>query len=183
MYGLNIHLHSFSFDSNIVSPNDKIRVSITTIPEQNKQNFTIEAKKMNYVHHFFTVNITDQTKKVIFVFRKKSFIQNDPIIASTIIHDDQFPKILNDTSDTEMKTIDIYESLQKMKNHGIKSPNESRKVLGQMKVQLTLTEAYQTETITNRNVKAKSQDNMYNNNNNENQYQNEIYFIDNGIYN
>ena len=85
MYGLNIHLKSFKLNPKLASGNDKIRVSITTLPEKNKEAFVTEARQMNFVHHFFTINVTDQTQKIIFVFRKIEFF-DDPIIASTIVH-------------------------------------------------------------------------------------------------
>lgn len=195
MYGLNIHLISFTLEKNLISPSDKVRVSITTIPEENKQSFIIEANKMNYVHHFFTVNITDQTKKIIFVFRKKSFIQSDPIIASTVIHANEFPKSLNDQANTEIKTINIYESMAQINNFGYKYPYDSRRVFGQMQVQLVLTEAFPTKAFTSGgrgkvqngskygNVNSNKYNSKANDNNDENLYQNDIIFVDNGVYN
>lgn len=140
MYGLNIHLFSFKLFANNVHPNDKIRVSITSIPEENKQAFIIEAKKINDIHHFFTLNITDKTKKIIFVFRKKSIIQNDPIIASTIIHRDEMPISCFDSKNTELKQISIYEPISGKNNNA--NFLENRQVLGQMQIQMSLQEAF-----------------------------------------
>ena len=81
MIGLNIHLKSFKLNPSIINENEKVRVSITTLPDQNKEAFVIEAKQMFCVHHFFTVNVSDKTEKIVFVFRKKG-IFDDPIIAS-----------------------------------------------------------------------------------------------------
>ena len=44
LYGLTIHLLSFQLNDNLIHNNDKIRVSITTIPEEKKQNFIIDPK-------------------------------------------------------------------------------------------------------------------------------------------
>ena len=103
MHCLNIHLHSFQLGKDIIQPNDKVRVSITTIPEKNKQAFIIEAKKIDNVHHVFSVNITDQTKKVFFVFRKKSYFQGDPIIASVMIDFKDLPNLLDNSQGTKAR--------------------------------------------------------------------------------
>ena len=139
------------------------------------------------------MNITDETKKIIFVFRKKSFFQNDPIIASTIINSNEFPKSPNDQTNTELRTVNIYESIQKIKNFGYKYPYDSRRVFGQMQIQLSLTEAFPSESYINngRNSKVKThQSQKYgsissnvsssktnNSNGNENQYQNDLFFV------
>ena len=44
-YGLDIHLESFYLNRNIIQANDKVRVSITTIPEENKEAFVVDADK------------------------------------------------------------------------------------------------------------------------------------------
>lgn len=142
MHGLNIHIQSIEFFNGLFQKNDKVRVSITTIPEETKQAFIIDAKKMREIHHFFTVNITDKTRKIIFVFRKKSFIQNDPIVASTIIHSDLFPKIGSDKTNTEMKIINIYEPLHSLKDANKQDMKDQRKVYGQMYVQFSLTDEF-----------------------------------------
>ena len=73
MLGLNIHLKSFKLNQSIINENDKVRVSITTLPEQNKEAFITEAKQMLYVHHFFTVNISDKTDKRISIIKAKQY--------------------------------------------------------------------------------------------------------------
>ncbi|KAK8865520.1 hypothetical protein M9Y10_011076 [Tritrichomonas musculus] len=132
MQGLNIHMKSFKLSTGIVNENDKVRVSITTFPEQFKEAFIIEAKQMNCAHHFFTVNITDKTQKIVFVFRKKEAKQ-DPIVASTTININQLPA-KNKATNLEMKTIKIYEPVQ--------NGNKNRKVYGEMQVQFSLTTAF-----------------------------------------
>lgn len=146
MYGLNIHLISFRLNSQIIGQRDKIRVSITTIPEECKQSFFINAKDIHHCHHFFTVNITNQTKKIIVVFRKKSIIQNDPIIASTIIHSNEFPKSKDDSQNSDVKRIDIYEPISN--GPGTLNPGQERKIYGQMQIQMSLDNPFQDTPFT-----------------------------------
>lgn len=188
MHGLNIHLQSFHLNNDIIRPNDKICVSITTIPEDSKQAFVVEALKMDNVHHFFTINVNKYTEKIIFVFRKKSFIQNDPIIASTIIHSDNFPKSKDETNNTEIKSINIFEPLSKIHDRKDQVKNANRKIVGQMEIQfsfedefpiMNISNKYQTSTSIHKNGYSKVKSSY----NNENQIQNnnDIIFIDNGI--
>lgn len=156
MHGLNIHLQALEFFNDLFQKNDKVRVSITTIPEDNKQAFIIDAKKMREVHHFFTVNITDKTKKIIFVFRKKSFIHNDPIVASTIIHSDMFPKEGDDKTNTEMKIVNIYEPLHSLRDSTSHFVKEQRKVFGQMYIQFSLTEEFPDQNYNTKYQTSKS---------------------------
>lgn len=185
MYGLNIHLFSFKLYANNVHPNDKIRVSITSIPEESKQAFIIEAKKINDVHHFFTLNITDKTKKIIFVFRKKSIIQNDPIIASTIIHRDEFPISRSDSQNTELKQIIIYEPIGYRANNA--NFIENRQILGQMQIQMSLQDSFVeiSPAKYNYNIskihKGEGYSMVNGLNNNENADQDNSLFVDNFV--
>lgn len=193
MYGLYIHVQSIHLNQDVIGSNDKIRVSITTVPEENKQAFVIEAKKMDNIHHFFTVNITDQTKKIIIVFRKKSFILNDPIIASTILHSDQFPNFQDKSKNTEIKLIDIYDPLQHSHQEKSIYSNNQRRNLGRMEIQLSLEEAFPVNNNQNsqqrnpiRNSKRKGNSKTSadaNQNENIYQNQNDMFFVDNGVYN
>lgn len=193
MYGLYIHVQSIHLNQDVIGSNDKIRVSITTVPEENKQAFVIEAKKMDNMHHFFTVNITDQTKKIIIVFRKKSFILNDPIIASTILHSDQFPNFQDKSKNTEIKLIDIYDPLQHSHQEKSIYSNNQRRNLGRMEIQLSLEEAFPVNNNQNsqqrnpiRNSKRKGNSKTSadaNQNENIYQNQNDMFFVDNGVYN
>ena len=140
MYGLNIHLKSFKLNSNIVNGSDKIRVSITTFPENNKEAFITEAKQMSFVHHFFTVNITDKTEKMVIVFRKIGFLDN-PIIASATIRSTELPT--NDYENVEMKTMNLYEPLQ--------TATKKRRIFGEMQIQFSLTSAFPTFKASNKN--------------------------------
>lgn len=150
MYGLNIHLFSFNLYINDIRPNDKIRVSITSLPEEKKQAFIIDAKEVNDIHHFFNINITDKTQKIIFVFRKKSFLHSDPIIASTIVGADKLPKMRNSSANTEIKQINIFEPVARSNNNNY-NLNESRKVIGQMQIQMSLENAFPEGAISTKN--------------------------------
>ena len=152
-FGLNLQILSFDLPRYLVKDNDAVRVSITSIPEENKQAFTIPAHKMKDSHITFNVNvnlqpkdipndfISTETEKIIVVFRKKSFFSNGPIIASTIIDANDFPKGFSDS--TEMKTINIYEPMnknEKSNNDYQNSDNKkNRQIIGRMQVQMTLT--------------------------------------------
>ena len=161
--GLTIHLVAFHLPKNVIKDHEEIRVSITTMPEEKKQHFKMHAKKMENSNHIFAINITNQTKKVIMVFRKKSLLYNDPIIASTIIHQSDFPKLPqgmhvfnSDPISTDIKTLDIYYPLQKQIRemrehvHDYKFPAQptdqtsriNRKVLGKMQIQMSFTTPY-----------------------------------------
>lgn len=153
--GFNIHLISFQLPKNVIKENEDIRVSITTLPEESKQHFHLHGKKMLCTNHVFSLNVTNKTKKVIMVFRKKIFLHEDPIIASTIIYQEDFPKLPDDvdpsnieTMSTDVKTLNIYYPLQKQiqeeKAAGKydKTKKIDRKILGQMQIQLSFTSPY-----------------------------------------
>lgn len=143
--GFNIHLLSFSIPRNIIKYDEDIRVSITTLPEECKQNFYLPCEKMENSNHVFAFNITNQTTKIVMVFRKKNSMANDPIIASSTIHRTDFPRITADfaqmcsgTINTEVKEFKIYEPLHKQ----YININTQRKVIGTMKIQFSFTTPY-----------------------------------------
>lgn len=160
MYGLNIHLQSFYIKRNLVQPNDKIRVSITTVPDERKEAFVIEANKSNNIHHFFTVNVSNQTQRIIFVFRKVTFFGSNHIIASTVIPMSDLPQSENDENNTEMKTLKIYEPYQHMNNNVYAIKN--RRVFGEMEIQFTPTEKFPLPSMKdNYNNYKKKAENKY----------------------
>ncbi|KAK8854198.1 hypothetical protein M9Y10_016757 [Tritrichomonas musculus] len=144
-YGLNINLQSFFLNRSLYKSGDKIRVSITTVPEEIKEAFVVDSDKTSNIHYFFTTNITSQTKKIIFVFRRKSFIYNDPIIASTIVHVNDLPRSATDTNNTEMKQINIYEPVQKTGHSAYAIQN--RKIFGQMEIQFMPENAFPSSSF------------------------------------
>ena len=70
--GLNIHLLSFLLPNKLIHESDSVRVSVTTIPEENKQHFKIKGKKICSSNHVFSLNITNKTDRIVIVFRKKT---------------------------------------------------------------------------------------------------------------
>lgn len=161
MYGLNIHLKSFKLNPKLASGNDKIRVSITTLPEKKKEAFVTEARQMNFVHYFFTINVTDQTQKIIFVFRKIEFF-DDPIIASTILHAEDLPT--TNPTNVEMKMIKIFEPIQNEGNN----KQKRRGIIGEMEIQMSLTTAFPTFEESKNNNKQSKKVHKYSNNSNSN---------------
>lgn len=164
--GLDIHLVSFTLPPSLVKNGDDIRVSITTLPNQQKQYFIVKAKNMDDINFDFTVNITPATEKIIVVFRKKSFLLNDPIIASTIIRREDFPSTAFKEDDqetssirTEVKVMNIFEPIQKNRTsekankRGLHEFNPSvpnrknRLIIGQMQLQMSLSNPYSLQDI------------------------------------
>lgn len=188
MYGLNIHLISFRLNSQIIGPRDKIRVSITTLPEENKDWFVISANEIHKTEHFFGPNITDKTEKIIFVFRKKSLFQSDPIIASTIVYAKDFPRSKTDEQNSEVKRINIYEPISK--TPGNLYENENRQIYGQMQIQMTLHDPFPDPTNKKNynyniskihNGEGYSKVNSFGINENEYNNQNNSIFVDSGF--
>ena len=188
MQGLNIQLRSLQLSNSLYNQNDTIRISITTYPEKNKQAFTINAKQMYKAHHLFTANITEQTTKVVFIFRKKNYLQGDPIIATASISSNEFPKLQNDTRNDQIKSINIYEHIKiSPKVNGISSIKP--KTVGEMKVQLSLCEAFQAQVYQEKNKVIRTHNgagyfrmNVLNNKENQNYKENNMLLDENGFY-
>lgn len=165
-YALKIHLISFDLPRSLAKGNDEIRVSITTVPEENKQAFFVPARRMRNANLNFCVNVKippdelpddfifSGTEKVIVVFRKKNSFFGSPIIASTLIPAKEFPKDLSEP--VQIKTLNIYEPLQRgarrrLEDRGFigtyskelpqSHPEINRKIIGRMEVQLSLANA------------------------------------------
>lgn len=138
--GIKLHLHSISLPSDLFKPTDEVRISITSMPERNKQYYFIQGKKLDSFDHIFKLNITNKTEEIIIVLRKKDFIENDPIVASTVIHSEDFPEIPQnidqlgwERKSTDIKTIDILEP-----RHRHDSVDKDRKTIGQLKAQMKI---------------------------------------------
>lgn len=151
--GLNIHLLSFKLSDKLIHDSDVVRVSITTFPEENKQHFEVKGKKIYCTNHVFALNITNQTDKIVLVFRKKSVLNENPIIASATLHLKKFvnlpiKEITTGMTSTDVKILDVYYPLQKQlqeeerKKGTTNNSQMKRKVLGQMEVQLSFTTPY-----------------------------------------
>ncbi|KAK8865128.1 hypothetical protein M9Y10_010662 [Tritrichomonas musculus] len=181
MYGLNIHLLSFRLNKNIVQGNDKVRLSVTTMPEKNKDAIILDAKELTKAHHFFTVDITDKTEKIIFVLRKKTTFQGDPIIASTVVDSNQFPS-MSTTNNTEVQTFKIYEPRSKEQDKF--NMNQNRKVYGQMQIQFGITHPLLNLKANNKeNGQIYSKKSKYSDIPMEKENINDFLFIDNYVPN
>ena len=141
MLSLNIFMQTLELSPSIVQENDTIRVSVTTLPGEQKQAFTFEAKKIESTRPFFSVKIDKKTDKLIIVLRKKSFSEKDPIIASTVIKRDQLPTKFNDNTNTEMKTIKLLEPVQQNCKKNVHK-GSTRKSVGQIELQFSLTQEF-----------------------------------------
>lgn len=161
--GLNIHLVSFSLPKEIIKEKEQIRVSITAMPDGIKQHFNIKGKLMDYTNHLFSLNITNQTTKIVMVFRKKTILKDNPIIASTTIdlkNIKEMPtkQITKGMIDTEIKTVNLYYPLQKQQKEEHEK-NVKRVILGNMKMILSFTPPF--SSIENDKVKQNSKNNKY----------------------
>lgn len=191
--GLKIDLLSFSLPKRIVKDKDEIRVSITTVPDGNKQNFSMQMNDIGYIDHVFEVNITNLTKKIIVVFRKKTLFSKNAIIASTIIHYGDFPKLPQNydivdlhSTKTDIKILNIYEPYQqprktKHEKHSeffdeqlqyAEAPDDrkNRKIIGEMQVQFSLTNPFTKVKAAERkkgNTKRNYKENIFENNEQE----------------
>lgn len=138
MLALNIQMQSIHLSNAIISENDKVRISITTLPDGQKQAQTMEVKEMSIKQPSFKIEMNEKTEKVIIVFRKVSFFE--PIIASTVIRSDQI-KVFKELCNNEHKKISIFEPIQN-KNNNNKVNKENRKIVGSMEVDFTLYEVF-----------------------------------------
>lgn len=157
MYPLNIQLQSIEFFNGIVQESDSIRVSLTTFPDEQKLNTSVEVKNLKTDFPCFTVNISDKTEKILLVFRKKYLVQRDPIIASTVITFNDFPKLTHNSTNNVVKTFDLLEPRKKMANK--QNSEATRKIVGRAEVKLELLDEIQimNELIVERkNVKKHS---------------------------
>lgn len=138
MLSINIQMHSFVFNKELVSPKDKVRVSITTLPEGQKQAQTIDIKKLDMMKPSFNIKFNENTDKIVVVFRRKSILACDPIIASTVMK----TRDLNifDNKMNEKKNVRIFEPISQAK--------DKRKILGRMTIEFAL-----EETNANKNNK------------------------------
>ncbi|KAK8893484.1 hypothetical protein M9Y10_021906 [Tritrichomonas musculus] len=84
MYTLNIYLSSIELKKDLVQENDKIEIHVTTVPDINKQSIVIAANEMKNLSKSFKLNITNQLKEILFVFKKNNSQEKQPIFASLV---------------------------------------------------------------------------------------------------
>ncbi|OHS96891.1 hypothetical protein TRFO_01983 [Tritrichomonas foetus] len=81
MTRLHITVQSITFPEGYVKKNDDIRISYTSYPTHQKDNFTFSAKDLGSINkHWVLDNTSAKIEKISFIIRRKSFILNDPII-------------------------------------------------------------------------------------------------------
>lgn len=165
MLKLNIKLNSIRLSNEIVHPNDTIRVSITTIPDKQKDAKLFEVKNIDTATPTFRIKMKDSIQKILIVFRKKSFFFNDPIIASTIIHRNEIG-VFDDDVDCDYKKFDIYEPAGNNNNH-----SRNRRVVGSMEASFSLKEELQHVHVVVKKDDGKSYSSLrafFNDNENQN---------------
>lgn len=138
--GINLHIYSITFPTGLLQDTDDFRISIQSFPEKQKQYHYFRGEQLTFFDQTFSLNITNITEEILLVFRKKNFIDNDPIIASAIIHANEFPKIpqkieqLNlEKSETDIIKIDIFEPRHQ------NEPADKRKIIGAFDVKMSTT--------------------------------------------
>ena len=144
MLNLNIQLQSIHLSKDIIGENDTIRVSITTLPDEQKQAQAMEVREMNSKQPTFKIQINDKTERVVIVFRKKNIFGADPIIASTVIKKDDI-HIFKELMSNEHKKITIYEPIQNKNNNNKSIQNKNRRIVGTMEVEFTLKEDFKNQ--------------------------------------
>ena len=187
-YELSIQMSSIQLSQTIVSKHETVRVSITTLPERQKQAIHVKAKELRNFNHTFKVNITEETEKIIVVFRKKDFFGSENIIASTVIRSEEFKGMVNQQMPmiSGINNINIYEPAHQQNEKKQTRKNDeylyeyignhvnqgTRKVLGQIRAQFILTQ--QTSYCTNYNNKLNNYNYQYNQNFNQQQFDNQF---------
>ena len=119
MLHLNIQIQELEFEKGLFNKYDTLRVSVTTLPGEQKQKFKFDAKKLDRINPYFSVKINEFTEKIIIVFRKKNYSEKDPIFASTVILRSDIFKTIDDNSNREMKKINIFEPKQQLQKFSL----------------------------------------------------------------
>lgn len=146
---INIHIISFNLNESLYRKDENIRVSITSAPEHQKDFAVIPSKLMDSFNHILHSNITNETSKILIVFRRAVADESNPIIASTTIRVQDFPIQTKHTNlqsgffaicPTGTWTLDIYSpkhnSLFKYKFGNLHE--NQRKVVGKVKFQIDI---------------------------------------------
>ncbi|KAK8892555.1 hypothetical protein M9Y10_029788 [Tritrichomonas musculus] len=163
MLNLNIQLQSIYLSKEIVGEFDTIRVSITTVPDGQKQAQTFEVREMKKAQPTFKIQMNDQTEKVIIVFRKKNIFGTDHIIASTTLKSKDI-HIFKELVNNEHMKISIYEPLQNnnSKNNNSKTiAKKNRRIVGTMEIDFSLHEEFHRQKM-NENTFSRIDPIMYN---------------------
>lgn len=176
MLSLNIKLNCIRFSQSVVNPEDTIRVSITTLPDSQKEAFTFDIKDIQTVQPSFTIKFNKNTKKIIIVFRKKSFFSNGQIFASTCIKTDDI-KLYSEISNDCHNIIDLFEPIQHSSENENLEIKKLRRIVGNMEIFFSLKEYFPVknyginlEKIEQRTYRMKMNNNLYLSKKKENNY-------------
>lgn len=172
MLCLNLKLHSINLPPSIISPNDTLRVSITTIPDKQKEAKTIQVKNLNIETVSFKIKFNDIIENIIVVFRKKSFFSDGPIIASTCIKTKDIKENCNEFN----KKINLYEPYQKVSEK--ENVKKTRKIIGSMETNFSVKEEFAIKSygINLDNIEQRTLRTKLNNFNSLNQKKNQYIF-------
>lgn len=104
---LHIVVKYLRLSDSVLSFKDDIRISITSLPTHQKENFVIPIAKIALINHEFAIQNDPADTEVLFNFRRKNFINGDPIIGKSLLKKNTIPN--DHTFETELK---IYEVIQ-----------------------------------------------------------------------
>lgn len=144
MLALNIKLHSIILSKEIVGPNDTIWVSITTYPDMQKQEKSIEVKEMKLEKISFKINFVGITEKITILFQKKSILGKSKTIASAVLEKENI-KIYNNMINRENQKIDLLESIKQYDNKKNEKSNKNPPIVGKMEIDFSLIEEFSKE--------------------------------------
>lgn len=144
MLALNIKLHSIILSKEIISPNDTIWVSITTYPDMQKQEKSIEVKEMKLEKISFKINFIGITEKITILFQKQSILGKSKTIASAVLEKENI-KIYNNMINYENQKIDLFESIKQYDNKINEKSNKNPRIVGKMEIDFSLIEEFSKE--------------------------------------
>ncbi|KAK8891079.1 hypothetical protein M9Y10_028284 [Tritrichomonas musculus] len=75
----------------IVKPKDELRIGLTSMPNHGKDRITISASNLGQINHEFVLNCSVHTQEILFIVRRKSYINGDPILGGTKMKLSSFP--------------------------------------------------------------------------------------------
>lgn len=156
--GLTINLLSFTIPPKIICETDQLRVKIKTLPDGNKQKYDIKGKKMSNCNLIYTFNITNQTERLLFIFRKKTILSVSPVIGTANL---DVSEIMESSNSSSTKMLDIYypieRQLQEQQPHGTDRSSIKEKAIGQAKVSILLSGPHETVQNTSKSKDQKKQ--------------------------
>ena len=139
-----VDLLSFSVPRDIILGTDEVIVKAKTLPDENKQKCDIKGKKMGNCNLTFRLNITSQTQKLTFAFRKKTFLSGNHTIGTSEVDISDLLKSISGNSPSGTKTLNIYypvkRQLYTQQPRGFDRSSIKEKVIGKMKFTISLSE-------------------------------------------